>query len=121
VHHVHLRVLIVIALHRRRLGKHFPRNPHSRDAAHPAWANQKVPNPNTLCGGVVSGPYNEAAPSSGTDVFTDMRFKYQSTEAAIDYSASIICAMGGFADLPKGTFSDCSVDNRSPLAGRAGV
>jgi hypothetical protein len=89
-----------------RLGKHFPRNPHSRDAAAPFFGAPQAtnPNPNQLCGGVVSGNF-AAAPSNGTDRHTDDRFNFRENEAAIDYSASFLCALSAYADMPAGPFS----------------
>jgi Glycosyl hydrolase family 9 len=96
-----------------RLGNHFPTHIHSRDAATPNWG---TPNPdgNTFCGAIVSGPCANPGP---TDLFTDDRTKYQEAEAGIDYSGSVICAFGGYADQPSGAFDHCS-GVRSPLTAR---
>lgn len=64
---------------------------------------------------MVSGCFEEDT-AHGTDLFTDTKSMFQETEAAIDYSASILCAFGGYADLPAGSFSHCT--GRSPFDGR---
>jgi hypothetical protein len=98
-----------------RLGKHYPTRVHSRDSAYPNWANINALDGNTLCGALVSGPFT-SAPGS-TDVYTDNRAKYMESEAGIDYSASVICALGGYAAVPVGGFDHCP-STRTPLTGR---
>lgn len=90
-------------MHACRLGKHFPRNPHNRDTSNPFWEadQEEFPNPNQLCGGVVSGPWT-APPSNGTDRHTDNKLIFRENEAAIDYSASFLCAVSAYADMPAG-------------------
>lgn len=55
------------------------------------------------CGvaGVVSGNY-AAPPSNGTDRHTDTKLDFRENEAAIDYSASFMCALSAYADMPAG-------------------
>lgn len=99
-----------------RLGGNFPRRPHSRDAAYPIWSSASRANPHTLCGAVISGPWAPAG-SGGTDKYTDNRDNFRESEAGIDYSASLPCAMGGYAALSDGDVRGC--DNaRTPLTGR---
>jgi hypothetical protein len=97
-----------------RLGNHYPLRVHSRDSAFPNW-NTALPDGNTLCGAVVSGPF--VKPPNSTDVYTDNRVRYQESEAAVDYVASIVCALGGYADTPVGGFDHCDT-MRAPLDGR---
>ena len=47
----------------------------------------------------------------------DVKSNYQEGEAAIDYSASVLCGFAGYAALPEAAFSHCA--RRSPFAGRA--
>lgn len=46
-----------------RVGKHYPTRLHSRDASFPEFRTDE-PDPNLLCGALVSGPY---APGKGGD------------------------------------------------------
>lgn len=55
-------------------------------------------------GGVVSGNY-VAPPSNGTDRHTDDKLNFRENEAAIDYSASFLCALSAYADMPFGALS----------------
>ena len=97
------------------LGTHYPRHVHSRDAATPYFKTPTHTDPNTLCGGIVSGPWS--TPSTSTDRFTDDRNKYEETEAGLDYSGSALCAFGGYAAVANGGFSGCT-GVRGPLTGR---
>lgn len=84
------------------------------------------PDPNVLCGALVSGPYAPAVTggpdaedgpvSEGTDVFTDDRRSWRETEPAVDYTGSLVCAMMGYAVQPEGAFTGC--DGRDPFTGR---
>lgn len=99
-----------------RLGASSPRNPHARDAAAAGtFSDESIPNAHTLCGALVSGPHST---SGGTDLYEDSRDDWRASEAGIDYSASVICAFGGYAALPHGAFGHCDARSRSPLDGR---
>jgi hypothetical protein len=65
---------------------------------------------------MVSGPFK--APPGSTDLYTDDRSKYEETEAGVDYSGSIICALAGYASLAEHSFDHCSGAGRSPCDGR---
>lgn len=79
---------------------------HSRDAAVPNWRKPNLPDGNTLCGAIVSGPWEP--PPANTDKFTDDRNKFQEAEAGIDYSGSVLCALGGWAAQPAGAYDHCT-------------
>ena len=72
---------------------------------------------------MVGGPYAHGSSGEtgrteeGTDFFTNNRHLWYEAEPAVDYSASIICALAGYASL-QGPITDCAV--RTPLTGRAG-
>jgi hypothetical protein len=90
---------------------------HSRDIAYPNWNNGE-PDPTTLCGALVSGPFT--APPGSTDLFTDNRKKFMETVTGVDYSGSIVCALAGYASLPEQSFDHCAGADagRSPCDGR---
>jgi Glycosyl hydrolase family 9 len=98
-----------------RFGQSYPTHVHSRDASYPNWGTTK-PDGNTLCGAMVSGPFT--APPGSTDLYTDDRSKYEETEAGVDYSGSIICALAGYASLAEHSFDHCSGAGRSAFDGR---
>lgn len=104
-----------------RLGASYPTRLHSRDAAASAWGTATQSDVNTICGAIVSGPWVDPdAPPAGADeydLFANNRDQFQETEAAVDYSASVICAFGGLAAMPPGAFEHCA-GVRSPLDGR---
>ena len=106
-----------------RLGAHYPTRLHSRDAAYPYFDDPVTPDGNLLCGAMVGGPYAHGSSGvsgraeEGTDLFTNNRNLWFEAEPAVDYSASIICALAGYASL-EGPISDCAV--RTPLTGRGG-
>lgn len=84
----------------------------------PNWFDADAPNAEVACGAVLSGPYI-AAPSNGTDVHTDTRDNFRENEPAIDYSASLFCAMAAYAALPDSALDDCgSIVSRDAFAGR---
>jgi hypothetical protein len=97
-----------------RLGKHYPTHVHSRDSAYPNFSTTQ-PDANTLCGALVSGAFTK--PPGSTDVYTDNRGNWYESEAGIDYSGSVICALGGYAAVPVGGFDHCP-SMRTPLTGR---
>ena len=96
-----------------RLGEHYPTRTHTRDGAMEAFVNND-PDVNTLCGALVSGPYDT---SQATDAFPDNRKVFEAAEAALDFSGSAICAFGAYAAMPAGAFDKCS-GVQSPLTGR---
>jgi Glycosyl hydrolase family 9 len=98
-----------------RLGKSFPTHVHDRDAASPNWGTASADG-STICGAVVSGAWALPA-NTPTDLFTDNRDKYEEAEPAVDYSASVLCAFGGYADVPDGGFDHCT-GVRTPQTGR---
>ena len=57
--------------------------------------------------------------ADGTDVYTNNRTNWGESEAALDYTAGLICGLMGYAALPDGTFNDAACDVRSPFTGRA--
>jgi hypothetical protein len=66
---------------------------------------------------MVSGPYIDA-PSNGTDLHTDTRANFRENEPAIDYAASVFCALAGFAGLPENSREGCKFVARDPFEGR---
>jgi Glycosyl hydrolase family 9 len=97
-----------------RFGKDYPKHIHSRDSAYPVFTTNQAAQ--THCGAVVSGPWT-ASPGS-TDLFTDDRRKYTASEAGVDYSGSVLCALAGYAALPEGALDACTTVARSPFDGR---
>lgn len=80
-----------------------------------------MPDGNLLCGALVAGPYAHGSSGvsgraeTGTDLFTNNRDLWFEAEPALDYSASMICALAGYASL-QGPITNCDV--RGPLSGR---
>ena len=104
------------------MGSHYPTRIHSRDAGYPNFVTVAKPDGSTLCGGLVSGPYSRDSEDDGpvpvgTDVYTNDRQHWRSSESAVDYSSSIICALMGYAALPDEPSSSC--DARTAFAGRS--
>lgn len=96
---------------------------HSRDPAYPNFRQPTVPNAHTLCGAQVTGPYAEqtdlSAPvTEGTDVYYNDRTRWKESEPAVDYGASTMCAMLGYAALPDGAFAHCNPYIRNVFTGR---
>jgi N-acetylglucosamine-6-phosphate deacetylase len=105
----------------RRLGANYPTRLHSRDAAINSWGSATAADVNTICGAIVSGPWVDPA-AKGTkpeeyDLYNNNRDEFQETEAALDYSASVLCAFAGYAAMPAKAFDHC-LGVRGPLAGR---
>lgn len=107
------------------MGNYYPKHLHSRDAAYPGFMTEN-PDPNMLCGAVVSGPYAPTALNGpdavdgpvpeGTDEFMDNRRDWRETEPAVDYTGGLICAMMGYAVQPEGAYDGCTA--RGPFTGR---
>jgi Glycosyl hydrolase family 9 len=110
-----LGLVVLMAPWPRRLGSHFPVRTHSRDAAPNANIDSNAGDDvHTFCGGVVAGPYSK---ESVTDHYPDNRIQFESAEPAVDYSASVLCALGAYASMPAGAFDHCQ-DVRGALVGR---
>ena len=104
-----------------RMGRYFPTKLHSRDTAHPNFRNASMEDTGTLCGAIVSGPFDNTAGiggpvRNGTDEYTNDRRVWRSSEAAIDYTSSLICGLMAYATMPDSLFEGC--DARSPFTGR---
>lgn len=103
------------------MGSHYPTRLHSRDAAYPNFDEEYLPDGNLLCGALVAGPYAHGSSGvdgraeNGTDLFTNNRDLWFEAEPALDYSASMICALAGYASL-QGPIANCAV--RTPMTGR---
>eukprot|EP00892_Ulva_mutabilis_P000071 jgi/Ulvmu1/10064/UM006_0011.1 len=103
------------------IGRYFPTKVHSRDAAYPYFYNDREENTGMLCGGLVSGPYARNSPTDGpvrqgTDMYENDRERWQASEAAIDYTSSLVCTLMAYATMPDSLFEDCPA--RSPFTGR---
>jgi hypothetical protein len=96
------------------LGNSFPTKVHSREVSDGQLKNDNGPDKFTLCGGVVSGPWTEAG--GYTDYYGNRRTEWRESEAAVDYSAGLICAFGAYASLPDSALAGCGA--RGPLDGR---
>ena len=80
-----------------------------------------MPDTATLCGALVSGPYENTAAEDGpvregTDLYENDRWLWQSSEAAIDYTSSLVCTLMSYATMPDSLFEGCTA--RSPFTGR---
>jgi len=105
------------------MGRYYPTKLHSRDSANPYFYDSSQEDTGTLCGGLVSGPYapeNNRGPDGpvrmGTDEYTNNRRVWRQSEAAIDYTSSLICGLMAYAAMPDSLFEGC--DARSPFTGR---
>lgn len=104
-----------------RLGAHFPTKLHSRDAAFPNWGSPAADDGNTMCGAMATGPYlgsisNPVLSNSNPDRYLNNRAFWPESEPGIDFTASMVCALMGYAALPENSFSTCNV--RTPFTGR---
>ena len=107
--------------HACRMGRYYPTQAHSRDAGYPYFYDTEKDNPGLLCGGLVSGPYARNAPTdgpvrTGTDKYENDRRRWQASEAAIDYTSSLVCTLMSYATMPDSLFTSCPA--RSPFTGR---
>lgn len=105
-----------------RIGRYYPTKLHSRDSANPYFYTPSEEDTNTLCGGVVSGPYENPSAMdgpvrNGTDFYANDRSLWQASEAAVDYGTSVICGLLAYATMPDSMFQGCTA--RSPFTGRA--
>eukprot|EP00892_Ulva_mutabilis_P000079 jgi/Ulvmu1/10071/UM006_0018.1 len=104
------------------MGDDYPTKLHNRDVAWPNFWNNDGPDVAPLCGGLVSGPYEnfdrvDGPTNRGTDLYENNRLRWQASEPAIDYTASLVCSLMSYAEMPDSLFSGCSA--RSPFIGRS--
>eukprot|EP00892_Ulva_mutabilis_P000075 jgi/Ulvmu1/10068/UM006_0015.1 len=103
------------------IGRYFPKRIHSRDVSAPHFRANIEDDPVTLCGALVSGPYENTAAMDGpvregTDYYEDNRRRWQASEAAIDYTSSLVCTLMAYATMPESLFEGCPA--RTPFTGR---
>ena len=103
------------------MGRYFPTKIHSRDTSFPNFRNNGPEDMHTLCGALVSGPYENTAEEDGpvregTDLYENDRRRWQASEAAIDYTSSLVCTLMSYATMPDSLFTSCPA--RSPFTGR---
>jgi hypothetical protein len=78
---------------------------------------------NTLCGAQVTGPYAEQETKTspvleGHDIYYNDRTIWKESEPAVDYTASTLCAVLGYAAMPEGSFAHCSPSVRTVFTDR---
>lgn len=103
-----------------RIGKNWPTKLHSRDSAFPNFDNNVGKDRFPYCGAIVSGPYPpttmDGPVRSGSDRYTNDRWRWLESEPAIDYTAGVTCALMAYASMPDSVFQGCTA--RSPFTGR---
>ena len=103
------------------MGRYYPTKLHSRDASFPYFYDTTKDDPATVCGAIVSGPYENTVNMDGpvrmgTDLYENDRRRWQASEAAIDYTSSLVCTLMAYAAMPDSLFEGC--DARTPFTGR---
>eukprot|EP00892_Ulva_mutabilis_P000076 jgi/Ulvmu1/10069/UM006_0016.1 len=103
------------------IGRYYPTRIHSRDISVPNFYNNDFPDNAPMCGALVSGPYENPSAMDGpvregTDLYEDNRLRWQASEAAIDYTSSLVCTLMAYATMPDSLFEDCPA--RTPFTGR---